>query len=125
MIGYVYKYTSPSKKSYIGQTRVNIKNEQVKMASDIQKHNTLYPNGYNLTTGGLKSSYSQEVRDKMSKKAKERFLDEDYRRKHSESQKLRFQSPDERYKCGNGNRGKAANYQKNNEERFQQQLLLV
>jgi group I intron endonuclease len=99
----IYKHTSPSGKSYIGQTndydrrcwQHQISTDCRALSSAIKKyewdnfqheilmeglsleeanrwepalileHNTLAPNGYNLMTGGLNSSHSEETRAKI------------------------------------------------------------
>lgn len=101
----IYKFTSPSGKSYIGQTKNLIErirqHQKTKrcraFSSAIQKygfenftqeilkenltideanqweefyireHNTLFPNGYNLVTGGLNKIASEESKKRMSK----------------------------------------------------------
>lgn len=101
----IYKHTSPSGKSYIGQTNdynrrsIEHKNPNNRCAAFsrairkykwenftheiliegltlceanelesllIKQHNTIYPNGYNLVSGGKHNVLSQETRDKMS-----------------------------------------------------------
>lgn len=111
MKGYIYKYTAPSGKSYIGQTikkpktrarlegsgyshstafynailkygYINLKLEilyevtsestteliailnQLEVRS-ISKHNTIYPNGYNLNTGGDNKNNHPVTREKL------------------------------------------------------------
>ena len=116
MRGIIYKYTSPSGKSYIGQTRQDIKKradwsgkgykQSVFFYNAIEKYgfknftvetlhsietdsldeltaqlntleileikeqDTLYPNGYNIDTGGYRKALSKEARQKISQKLK-------------------------------------------------------
>ena len=121
MIGYIYKHTSKSGKSYIGQTYnkngpearwrngLGYSNRQVfgkaiekygwdyftssilhrveednlddlikrlnsLESSEILKHNTMLPNGYNLTSGGLNEIISNETKTKQSNVALKRYL---------------------------------------------------
>lgn len=53
----------------------------------IYKLNTLYPNGYNLNTGGNHWELSEEAKRKDSDKIKEKWNDEEYRNKIIESHK--------------------------------------
>ncbi|MDE3838665.1 hypothetical protein C0966_04580 [Bacillus methanolicus] len=54
----------------------------------IRYYNTLSPNGYNIHTGGLGGKLSEEIKQKISQKAKERMSKKEnnpmYGRKHSE-----------------------------------------
>lgn len=48
----------------------------------IQRYNTVYPNGFNLTSGGKSTKYCDESRQKMSTKHKDLYKENDSIRKH-------------------------------------------
>jgi hypothetical protein len=58
----------------------------------IMKH-SLSPNGLNLTSGGKRCKYTQELRDKMSNVQKKRFESLDARQKNRDAQKLAYANP--------------------------------
>jgi group I intron endonuclease len=138
----IYKHTSPSGKSYIGQTNdydrrckehqkytwcrafsaaiqkygwdnfthemlVEYITEDEANALEvyyIKEHSTLYPNGYNLTTGGDASLPSAETRSKMSiaqqgKKLTQESID---KRTASQKAKSRTLSPNHKDKMTEG-----------------------
>lgn len=53
----------------------------------IKEFNSIAPNGYNLTTGGDKCEFSEEVLHRLSVIHKEHWLDEEYRNKQAISRK--------------------------------------
>ena len=76
---------------------------------EIKKHNTLAPNGYNLTTGGQGGTLSVETRQKISKTLKGRKLSPEHIRKSAEGNKGKKRSPETRRKISEalkGNKGK-------------------
>ena len=54
----------------------------------IQKYNSVYPNGYNLTFGGEGGKLSEETKKKMSEAKKGKHLSEEHKRKIGEANKL-------------------------------------
>lgn len=76
----------------------------------IEKHNTLSPNGYNLTTGGESNKYySQETRRKMSEAHKRRKYKPhapETRRKISEANKGKRRTPEQCRKNSEARKGK-------------------
>jgi group I intron endonuclease len=141
-IGYIYSFTFPNGKQYIGQTIRNYQERwrQHKKVSNmpsakeydhlmyrairkygwdnvikdvicscnldqlndleilyIAKMKTLSPDGYNMTTGGSQNMHmSEESKNKMSNKAKERFSNPDAIAKISDAAKKRFANPEEK-----------------------------
>jgi group I intron endonuclease len=127
----IYKHTSPSGKSYIGQTNnYDRRCSQHKSSVDcralsaaikkhewdnfqheilmeglsleeanqwesalILKHNTLAPAGYNLRTGGLNSSPSDETKAKISTTKKGVLKSDETRAKMSEAKKAKLGVP--------------------------------
>ncbi|RWZ87202.1 MAG: hypothetical protein EO766_11770 [Hydrotalea sp. AMD] len=118
----IYKFTSPSGKSYIGQTNNLIKRQQAHININskcsairnaiqkygwenftveilvenisldeanileenlIKEHNTLYPNGYNLRTGGLNQLFSDYTKQKLSEAHTGKILSEEHKQKIS------------------------------------------
>lgn len=72
----------------------------------IEKQNTLSPNGYNLTTGGLNKTPTLEVRQKMSESGKRKMFTKEHRLKLSEANRRRKVSPETRLKMSNSKIGK-------------------
>ena len=73
---------------------------------EIKKHNTLAPNGYNLTTGGASGIPSVETRQKISKTLKGRKLSPEHIRKSAEGNKGKKLSPQTRRKISEALKGK-------------------
>ena len=71
----------------------NIDDLNCKEQIAIQEHNTLAPNGYNLTTGGGNNKVTDEVRQKLSDKAKRQFASKQARKKLSEQAKKQWADP--------------------------------
>ena len=69
-----------------------------KEAYYIDKLGTLVPNGYNLTTGGERGTFSHESRKKNSESNKGRIRSQESRRKQSESMKGHIVSLETRQK---------------------------
>jgi len=57
---------------------------------------SLAPNGLNLTTGGKRPEYTQELRNKLSLAQKKRFECLDARQKNRDAQKLAYSNPEVR-----------------------------
>jgi group I intron endonuclease len=87
----------------------------------IEEHNTLNPNGYNLTKGGMGGRHSDETKLLISEKSKqawnlkgeqyrrerkERGRTEESKQKTSETLKELFKKPELREKISQGNKGK-------------------
>lgn len=139
----IYKHTSPSGKSYIGQTnnynkRIkrhfyegctalynaikkygwdNLKHEILRDNLTLEEanywekfyiktHNTLYPNGYNLRTGGDNSLHSDYSKKKMSEKKKNKVYSSETRMKMSESSKGIRHTEESKNKISKANKGK-------------------
>ena len=77
---------------------------------EIKKHNTMSPNGYNLTTGGNSNTFvSDETRRKLSEAQKGKNPTDETRRKMSEAQKGRKRgtpSPETRRKMSEAQKGR-------------------
>ena len=73
---------------------------------EIRNHNTLSPNGYNLTKGGEGCRASEETRRKQSEAAKGRKMSPEARRKMSEANKGRKHSLETRRKMSEAGKGK-------------------
>ena len=72
--------------------------------AEIAKHNTLVPNGYNLTTGGEGGHHTKETLLKISKSNKGQKRSFESRRKISESLKGRQFSPEHRQRIAEANK---------------------
>ena len=72
----------------------------------IAKHNTVAPNGYNLTLGGDGGTPSPEIRQKISEAKKGRKVSLESRRKMSESKKGKKLSAEHCQKISQSNKGK-------------------
>jgi len=123
----IYKHTSPSGKSYIGQTSTirltkriwehqnsdgcrafsnaiqkygfenfcttilieNLTLEEANILEEqfIKEHNTLYPNGYNLKSGGLNQFCSNETKQKISNSKQGSHRSEETKQKISNTKK--------------------------------------
>lgn len=74
----------------------------------IAKHNTMAPNGYNLTPGGeggpafLGKKHSKESIEKIKASLKKVVITEEYKRKMSEKAIKQFQCPEARKKVSDG-----------------------
>lgn len=61
----------------------------------IQRHNSLHPNGYNYTEGGhFHKNPSEELRKKLSLVHKKRYEQEEVRERNREAQRLAFSNPE-------------------------------
>ena len=74
----------------------------------IKEHNTMAPNGYNLTSGGgTPKDISNETRQKLSDISKNNWQDPKYRTKTIEAMKQKAQDPDYRQKISKAQKGKS------------------
>jgi group I intron endonuclease len=140
----IYKHTSPSGKSYIGQTKDYNRRCAEHQSSDvcralnsaikkyewdnfqheilmeglsldeanhwepvlIAEHDTLAPNGYNLRTGGLNSSPSEETKTRMSNSSTGKTHTEETKAKISEAKLGHIVSDEAKAKLSTARLGK-------------------
>jgi len=67
---------------------------------------TLFPNGYNLTTGGKKSKFVDDVKERMSESQKIKVFTEDHRKSLSISATGRILSEEIKEKISKANKGR-------------------
>lgn len=146
-MGIIYKLTSPSGKSYIGQTHKSLeyriqrhKSEKRKRPLmnaiakygfdsfvvevlhecnnaclgmyemlEIIRHNSVHPNGYNLSTGGEHSSYGYKHTDESKEKMREyhsnKTLTQEHKDNISKASKEMWQRPEYRAKVEGAGKG--------------------